>query len=385
MRVSSTSAASYLVCGTDRPPTRVTIKLGILVLCCWMHLCIDSDQAVGQINAGELSLTLSGRVHRVVMLVEDGAAWNSFFMDSEQAFSMLRADATKRHDGDWTVSGALEVGIQSNPGILVSQDDPNPGTDLTVRNAEIAIEHAKFGKARLGRVLAAAWVVPELDLSGTVPSAILATGTLAPGMKFVDRSTNDLSDFRVRDYFFAGERLLLTDGIRYDSPRFGGGGQLSGTWAADERWDAALRYYPTFDGWSFRAAVTYQHKPLFDFEDRGDLGLSVRHDGTGLSLTGGLLRGRRTSGRDAMGHVLKAGWLNEIISLGATALSIDYSRGSDLMLAEDRAESIGLFAQQNWDSVQVVFYAGYRTYYVTRPDISLNRLHTLSTGAMLNF
>jgi hypothetical protein len=266
---------------------------------------------------------------------------------------------------------------------LVSQDDPNPGTNLTVRNAEFAIEHAKFGKARFGRVLAAAWVLPELDLSGTVPSATLATGALAPGMKFVDRSTNDLSDFQVLDYFFAGERLLLTDGIRYDSPRFGGGGQLSGTWAADERWDAALRYYPTFDGWSFRAVATYQHKPLLDIEHRGDLGLSVRHNGTGLSLTAGLTRGSTTSGRDATGHVLKAGWLNDIVSLGATALSIDYSRGSDLLLAGDRAESVGLFAQQNWESVQVVFYVGYRTYYVTRPDIHLKRLHTLTTGAML--
>jgi len=319
------------------------------------------------------------------MLVEDGASSNVFFMDSEQALSMLRADATKRHDGDWIVSGALEVGIQSNPGILVSQDDPNPGTDLTVRNAEFAIEHDKFGKARLGRVLAAAWVVPEFDLSGTVPAAVLATGALAPGMKFVDRSTNELSDFQVLDYFLAGERLLLTDGIRYDSPRFGGGGQLSGTWAADERWDAALRYYPTFDEWSFRAAVTYQHKPLLDIEDRGDLGLSVRHDGTGLSLTGGMVHGRARNGRDANGGVLKAGWVNDIVSLGATAISIDYSRGSDLMLGGDRAESIGLFAQQNWDSVQVVFYAGYRTYYVTRPDISLKRLHALATGAMLTF
>jgi hypothetical protein len=306
-------------------------------------------------------------------------------MDSEQRFSTLRADATKMYDGDWAVSGALEVSIQSNPAILVSQDNPNPGTDLTVRDAEVVIEHVKFGKARLGRVIAAAWAAHELDLSGTLPAALLATGVLAPAMKFVDKSTNGLSDLRVLDYFFAGERLLLVDGIRYDSPRFGGGVQLSGTYAADERWDAALRYYPTFDGWSVRAVATYQHRSQSDFEHRGDLGLSVRHDVTGLSLTGGLVRLSRKSGRDANTGILKAGWVNDVVSLGATALSIDYSLGSDVRLAEDRAESIGLFAQQSWDSVRVVFYAGYRTYHVTRPDINLERLHTFTTGAVLSF
>jgi hypothetical protein len=358
-------------------------KLGLLIVCCWVYLGIGSEHAVGQTDVG--GIILSGRVHRTVMLVEDGASLNGFFMDSGQSVSMLRAEASKRADGDWTVAGALEVGIQSNPPILVSQDNPNPGTDLTVRYAEFALEHAKFGKMRWGRVLAAAWVVSEYDLSGTVPSAILAPGVLAPGMKFVDQSNNELSDFRVRDYFFAGERLLLTDGVCYESPRFWGGGQLSGTYAADERWDAACRYYPAFDKWNLRAAATYQHKPLLEIEHRGDLGLSVRHEGTGLSLTGALVRGRTRSGRDATGHVLKAGWICKAVALGATALSIDSGRTNDTMLAGDRAESIGVFAQQNWDAVQVVFYAGYRMYDVRRPDISLSRLHTIVTGAMLAF
>ena len=358
-------------------------KLGLRIVCCWVCLGIGSERAVGQTDVG--GIILSGRVHRTVMLVEDGASLNGFFMDSERSVSMLRADASKRADRGWTVSGALEVGIQSNPPILVSQDNRNPGTDLTVRYAEFALEHAQFGKMRLGRILAAAWVVSEYDLSGTVPSATLAPGMLAPGMKFVDQSINELSDFRVLDYFFAGERLLLTDGVRYDSPRFWGGGQLSGTYAADERWDAACRYYPSFDKWRLRAAVTYQHKSLQEIEHRVDLGLSVRHEGTGLSLTGALLRGRTRSGRDATGHVLKAGWIVKVVALGATALSIDSGRTNDTRLSGDRAESIGVFAQQNWDAVHVVFYAGYRMYDVRRSDISLSRLHTIVTGAMLAF
>jgi hypothetical protein len=358
-------------------------KLGLLIVCCWVCLGIGSEQAVGQTKVG--SLVLSGRVHRAMMLVEDGASSNGFFMDSEQAGSMLRADAAKRYDGDWSVSGALQVAIQSNPGILVSQDDPNPGTLLTILDAEFALEHARFGTARFGRMPAAAWAASEFDLSGTVPSALVATGALAPGMKFVDQSTNELSDIRVLGYFLSGERLLLTDGIRYDSPRFGGGGQLSGTYAADKRWDAALRYYPTFDRWSFRAIATYQHRPQPDIEHRGDLGLSLRHDGTGLSLTGVLVRGYTGSDRVQAGRSLKIGWANKLVPLGTTALSIDYGRGADVRVAGDRGESTGFFAQQNWDSLQVIFYAGYRTYYVSRPDISLNRLHTLATGAMLTF
>ncbi len=358
-------------------------RLGLLIAFGSVCLAFGGDVAVGQVDLGNVAL--SGRVHRVVMLVEDGASSNVFFIDSEQAASMLRVDAALLQDGDWTVTGAMEVGIQSNPGVRVSQDDPDPGTDLTVRTTELGFEHARLGKARFGRVVAAAWAVREYDLSGTVPSALLATGMLAPGMKFVERSSGELSDVQVLDYFLASERLLLTDGVRYDSPRFGGGGRVSGTYSADQRWDAALRYYPTLDRWSVRAIATYQHRSLPNIEHRVDLGASVRHEGTGLNLTGGLIRGQTTSGRDAQGHVLKAGWVNNVVSLGATALSIDYSIGGDAGLAGDEAESIGLFAQQSWDAVQVDFYAGYRTYHVTRPDIRLNRLHTVTTGVMLTF
>ena len=36
--------------------------------------------------------TLGGRVHRVMMWVDDGASTNGFFMDSDQGPTMLRAD-----------------------------------------------------------------------------------------------------------------------------------------------------------------------------------------------------------------------------------------------------------------------------------------------------
>ncbi len=197
----------------------------------------DSDDAPFVIRRSENGvLSLSGRVHRVVMQVDDGASRNGFFMDSDQGPSVLRVDASTQADNGWKISGALEVGMQSNRSFMVSQDNPNPGTDIQMREANINIEHERFGKFSLGRGLAAALLYPEIDLSGTVPVALLNVGNLAPGMKFVDRSTNDLSSIQVLQHFVDTERLGLVDRFRYDSPTFGGGLQLSGTLAADERW-----------------------------------------------------------------------------------------------------------------------------------------------------
>jgi len=336
-------------------------------------------------RSGNSVLTLGGRVHRVMMQVDDGASSNGFFMDSDQGPTMLRADISNRVSGDWTLSGALEVGIQSNRPFRVNQANPNPGTDLTVREADLGLKSDRYGAFSFGRGFSAAWATPEIDLSGTVPSALLAVGNLAPGMQFVDRTTNDLSGIAVAQHFADTERLLLVDRLRYDSPRVGGGFQLSGTLAADSRWDAALRYYPSNDDWTIRAAATYQHKPFQDVDARYDLGFALRHNETGLNINLGLVGGEARDGRDLSAYVIKAGWLANLNSLGHTAFSVDFSSGSNARLADDEAESIGLFVQQRLDSVGLDLYGGLRRYEVERPDIDLLPMNVFALGAIFTF
>jgi len=346
----------------------------------------DSDDAPFVIRRSENGiLSLSGRVHRVVMQVDDGASRNGFFMDSDQGPSVLRVDASTQADNGWNISGALEVGMQSNRSFMVSQDNPNPGTDIQMREANINIEHERFGKFSLGRGLAAALLYPEIDLSGTVPVALLNVGNLAPGMKFVDRSTNDLSSIQVLQHFVDTERLGLVDRFRYDSPTFGGGLQLSGTLAADERWDAAARYYTSGDNWTMRAATTYEHEPFRDVEHRITLGVSARHNATGLSLTAAVARGEATDGREGTGYVVKGGWLTNLNSLGQTAFSIDFTTGTDAILDGDEAESIGIFALQKWNEIGLDLYGGFRRYEVKRPDFELRPLNVVAVGAIYSF
>jgi len=330
-------------------------------------------------------LTLKGRLHRVMMLVDDGASLNGFFMDSDQGPTMLRTDIVNEPQTDWTLSGTLEIGIQSNRSFRVSQDNRNPGTDITVRMAEIVLENDKYGRASFGRGFASAWVIDEADLSGTVPAALLSFGSLAPAMKFVDRSNDELSSFQVNDYFLDTERLLLVDRLRYDSPSFGGGIQISSSLASDTRWDAAIRFYPSLNDWSIRAAATYEQEPFGDVEHRGGLLISSRHNNTGLSLTAGIVLAKKINGEIATGYVIKGGWIISIDSLGHTALSVDYGNSNDVRLTGDRADSFGIFALRKWNSFGLDLYMGYRNYYVRRPDIDLYPLQVMVFGVIYTF
>jgi len=330
-------------------------------------------------------MTLSGRIHRVIMQVDDGISTNGFFMDSDQGPTMLRADIKTLGANDWTVSGALEIGLQSNRSFDVNQSNPNPGTDIQTREANVNLENKKIGVFSLGRGFSAAWVAPEIDLSGTVPAALLAVGNLAPGMLFVDRSNNQLSNIHVYNHFTDTERLLLVDRFRYDSPLISNNLQLSGTVAADSRWDMALRYYPTLAKWTLRSAATYLHKPYQGLDDRIELGVSARHNDTGLSLTIAGGYGNRTDGETASGYVGKIGWIMNMNSLGSTAFSLDYARNHDARLLGDSGKSTGLFAYQKWDKVELDFYAGYRLYEVKRPDIELYPLNIFVLGVIFGF
>ena len=336
-------------------------------------------------RSGNGELKLGGRLHRVLMNVDDGLSSTRLFIDSDQGPTMLRADISNSFSDELTLAGALEIGIQANRSFRVSQDEPNPGTDILVRIGEVVADHKRYGKLSFGRGFAAAWVAPEADLSGTVPAALLPVGMFSPSLKFAGASTNQLSDIRVNQHFIDVERLLLTDRIRYDSPQFAGGARVSTSLAPDNRWDAALRYYPTTENWLVRSFVTYQHKPFPDVDDRVDLGFSARHKGSGLSLTAAWANTKLINGRDANSYVLKGGWLTDLNSLGSTAFSLDYFVGEDQRLAGDKAQSIGFFALQKWQAVGVDLYGGYRIYDVSRSDIALKDLNALALGLIYTF
>ena len=149
--------------------------------------------------------------------------------------------------------------------------------------------------------------MPEIDLSGTQFASLLPVGMLFPGLKFATSETGRLSPIRVRSHFADLERFLIADRFRYDSPRFAGI-QLSGSVAADSRWDVAMRTRHGSKSFTIVGATTYQSEPFRDLDWRWDAGASTRHEPTGLNFTFGFFNERHLNGRDSKGFILKAGW-----------------------------------------------------------------------------
>ena len=104
-----------------------------------------------------------------------------------------------------------------------------------------------------------------------------------------------------------------------------------------------------------------------------------------MNINVGLVGGEARGGRDPSAYIIKAGWLTNLNSFGYTAFSIDFSSGSDARLADDEAESFGLFVQQKLDSVGLDLYGGFRRYEVERPDIDLRPMNVFVLGTIFTF
>jgi len=330
-------------------------------------------------------VTFGGSIHRTIMVVDDGLNHELFFMDSEQPPTQLRASVKNKLNDKISVFGNILIGIQSNRPFEVSQDNKNPGVAFRAIVSEIGFRHEKLGSIELGRGFTSSAVFVEVDMSGTTVGSLITPGNLAAGMKFVDGDTNELSDRQVYNYFIDTERLLLADRIRYDSKSFAGGFIAAVSAAADSRWDASLRYFPKVGKWAFRAVLTYEQKPFGDLDSRALLGFGIRHEKSGLNLSTIASFGQTSDDRDPNAYILKAGLTRSFTKLGKTAFSIDYSRGNEATASGEKTTSYSFFANQTFNPINLVVYAGYRKYEVQGTALNLLPINTMTLGVFFNF
>lgn len=154
---------------------------------------------------------------------------------------------------------------------------------------------------------------------------------------------------------------------RYDTPVVGGV-MLSTSYGKNvlveeddtDYYDVAGRWIGDIGDFAVRAAASYQWLDNPGGEDTRRLAGSatIVHSPTGLNLA--LSAGQQIDGASYVWG--RAGWRNEVFTVGATSLSVDYYNGWDFLSDGAETENYGVYGVQTFDDQSIDVYAGLRKF-----------------------
>lgn len=350
------------------------------------------------------TVTLYGQINKGILQYDDGAETQSYgLIDNDN--SGTRFGLTYEQDfGAWSFENVNEFAYttfsSSNANVLNTSPnaDDYEFTNANIRKIDFTLAHDGYGKFWLGQGSMATDGIAEMDLSGTDVIAYSGVGDSAGG-QFLRQSDGELADFVIGDVYanYDGDRRVRA---RYDTREFSGftfaaayGRNLlsddSDTREQDLA-DASLTYENTFsEVFEVVAGVGYYWQ-----QDDAKIfagSASGLHTPTGVNLT--FAAGNQDF--DDAGHGTfwygKLGILRDVISWGATGLSVDYYTGSDLYLDEEAgitgsdSDSWGVGFVQNIDRANTQLWLTYRSYDYADNAASYDDGAALFGGARFSF
>lgn len=351
----------------------------------------DSTEVVTpqkEMNVPKFTYQFSGRIHKSLMMVNDGGGSleGPYVMDSDQSPSRLKLLVQNKDSSPFFLGANIEVGLHSKRPSHISQEQTNPEPVIRIMASELTFGHEKYGYIDIGIGLTSSTMFLETDLSGIANSNLLIVGLASQGLYFRDRETGELSDTQIVDYYYTTGRMLITDRVRYRSPILFDGFQIQGGVATDGKWDAAARYFKTYEKWDFRSYISYEHAPSPAFTGRMVVGVSGKHHASGVSVSSLFSNGGVTENyRKPYAYTIRLGIEKNWWKYGSTSFAFDYSDGRNIRNAYDKAESIGAFVQQKVTSLNFDVYAGLRTYKVYSPQEKLMPIQTATLGMVFVF
>ncbi len=222
-----------------------------------------------------------------------------------------------------------------------------------------------YGKISVGQGSMASDGIGTSDLSGTTVALSQSSPVDGAGSYQLTTTGGALSGIKISSAFanFDGGRKGR---IRYDSPSFNGlvvsasyGTEILKSNVDDEYYDVTLRY----------------NRELGDLDVTGALGVAWtdKKAGTDTRDTVASLSVAHASGlngtlsfgdRDISGNYTyaKIGYKAKLLSVGATAVALDYYSGSGLVSVGSDSQSWGLGVVQKFDDHNVEAYASYRDF-----------------------
>ena len=321
--------------------------------------CSDLEARLAELEAtttrrlGKVSVTLSGYTAKQVFSWDDGVESNTYVSDigPTQATHFKLGGQAAIAPG-WTAGYLFRIQDLRDSTMGLSQTNDNDNLGLNVQMSNLFVASEDYGRVTLGKqALASKSVAMFTDLSGT---QLIANYVLFDGPGFFLRQNGTLLRLRWGDigYCYSQARPwggdcdgIVMNGVRYDSPTFGGL-SASASYGQDDDSEVALRYTHELGGFKIALGAGYsvntdeiiqtfisRHKDSGSFQAGG----YVEHLATGLFLHGdyGEEDNHRTpilSGiaePDSHQWYVKAGIRRKWTSLGATILYGEYTQYID--------------------------------------------------------
>ncbi|MFY8093578.1 MAG: porin [Niveispirillum sp.] len=340
---------------------------------------------VTQSGNAKVKLTLSGQIGRVVSLVDDGFDSDLIHADNATASSRIRLAGQAKLDDNWTAGTDIELETSSassrSTGI---GSDGGSNFSVNERKVEFWIQHKGFGRLWVGQGDTATNQTAEVDLSGTVTLLGYSDiGQAFGGVAFRNKATR-VANATVNTAFNNFDGLHREDRVRYDTPTFGGGFQLSTSVTEGGATDGAVRYNAKIGDTEVAAAIAYadnDSRTGFDTQTSGSVSVKFA---SGFNVTAAA--GTRDLGpRDSDFWYGKVGYIAKLTPIGASSFSVDYYKQQDLTVAGADAKAIGAAFVQTVDAWATDLYLGVRNHSYDTPTADFKDVFGVITGARVRF
>ena len=255
--------------------------------------CADLEERVAELEATtvrkgnrKMSVTLTGFVHRTVMWWDDGDESNVYVVDNDYAASAFALEGEADWKPGWKIGFLMEWEQPDDASNAVTATDDDEGSNrVEVSQVHWWVESERLGRLTVGLVDSATTGTSEENLSGAADfagnsvqsnnAAFFLVRNTAPASPTGLRSALTWAD--VNPDNLSG--LDTQQGVRYDSPEFGGF-TVSAGWYEDDMWDVALRFAKQWNSVEVSAAVGYA-------EDREGGAFGFCNAGTGVNALNG--------------------------------------------------------------------------------------------------
>jgi hypothetical protein len=335
-------------------------------------------------------LNFYGQLNPAYQSFDDGEVTTRNIVDNGNWNSRVGFTMTQPVE-EGSVRVRFETGLGLRPSALVWQDFTPEWIEwqrTALRWFEVAGD-TKYGTVSFGQGSTASDGTAGLDDSFTFHAGATDSSDGFGSFRFRDSNgkLTGVTIGQVNNSFDGARRFRA----RYDTPVVAGV-MLSTSYGKNvlveeddiDYYDVAGRWIGEVGDFAIRAAASYQwlDNPNGDDTRRLAGSATVVHTPTGLNFA--LSAGQQIDGASYVWG--RAGWRNEVFTVGATSLSVDYYNGRDFLTDGAKTENYGVYAVQTFDDQSIDVYAGLRKFtYSGEPGITYEDAYGVLTGIRFFF